>query len=470
MASIGPIPVFATMLNASLGAGFLTVPWIFVQIGNPLAIAVLVFISSITVAASLMIVEASSRAEFLLRSEERGLPMPKFTMSLAFKRKSLNEIPLLDLQEENSKLKPTLTNRRKFELGELCKIYFGDSGMHLYIICLVISCYGIFCAYTILFASSFTADVPIFNLETCDIYQSQEFFSPCRFKYWFWVCVYLTLMVALTVVGLENQQTFQMIFTVTRISILSLIFGTSLYSIIFDVPLNSSLKHQDEVPFSWSTLFMCIPMIKFTIGFQNVIPSALQHLKNKKTNAALTIVGASIVGGLLVLILGVVTGTALNGYNTPTLSTLAWRGYDAGISPRPYWTYLVEYSVVIFPALNVITSCPPISISLAENLDAYLKSQFKISSMKYALRYLIWIPVLIICLLLDNLGKCASAAALTAYVTVYISVSLMHLISKEYVPYKSPFEGWHSSSFMAWCIFGFSSVLLLVNAGYLIFT
>lgn len=467
---MGPIPVFATMLNASLGAGFLTVPWIFVQIGNPLAIAVLVFISFITIAASLMIVEASSRAEFLLRSEERGLPMPRLSMSLAFKRKSLNEIPLLDLQEENSKIKPTLTDKRKFELGELCKIYFGDAGMHLYIICMVIGCYGIFCAYTILFASSFTSDIPIFNLETCDIYQDQEFFSPCRFKYWFWVCFYVALMVVLTVAGLENQQTFQMIFTVTRISILCLIFGTSLYSIISGVPLNSSLQHQDEIPFSWSTLFMCIPMIKFTIGFQNIIPSALQNLKNKKANAALTIVWASVTGGLLVLILGLVTGSALSGYHTPTLSTLAWRGYDAGISPRPYWTYLVEYSIVIFPALNVITSCPPNSIALAENLDAYLRSQFRTSTMKYSLRYLIWIPVLVICLLADNLGKCASATALTAYVTVYISVSLMHLISKEYVPYKSPFEGWHSSSYMAWCIFSFSSLLLIVNTGYLIFT
>jgi amino acid permease len=247
-------------------------------------------------------------------------------------------------------------------------------------------------------------------------------------------------------------------------------FGTSIYSLASDVPLNSKLEHWDEVPFSLSILFLCIPMIKFTIGFQNIIPSALQYMRNKKVNSNLVIISASVVGTILIMVLGLATGSALKNYKIPTLSTLAWRGYDAGISPRPFWTYAVEYIIIIFPALNVLTSYPPNSIAFSENLDAYLKAQFKIKSMKYSLRFIIWIPVLIICLLFDNLGKCASAAALTSYFTVYITVCLMLLISKKYVPYKSPFEGWHSSSSLAWSIFYYSSFLLVINTGYLIFT
>lgn len=468
MSGISSAAVFATMLNASLGAGFLTVPWIFIQMGNTLAVAFLLFICFVTTATSLMIVEASSRAEYLLRSEERGLPTPRLSMVLAFKRKSLSEIPLLEFVEEKSKIKPTITKRRKFELGELCKIYFGDTSMHIYIICVAIGYYGLFCAFTILFASSFTSNVPIFYLETCDIDSTVEFLSPCRFKYWFWVCFNIGVMIVLSIKGLENQQSFQMIFTVARILTLCLMFGTSIYSLISGVPISSSLKPQEEAPFSWSTLFQCIPMVTFATGFMNVIASSLQFMKKKKANTNRIITWASVTGSMLVLILGLVAGSALRGYNTPTLSTLAWRGYDAGISPRPFWTYPIEYSIIIFPALNVITSCPPYSISLAESLDAYLKSQFRIQSMRYSLRYLIWIPVLVICLLVDNLGKCASVRALTVYVTVYSSVSLMHLISKEHVPQESPFEGWHSSNFIAWSIFCFSTVMLVVSTGFLI--
>ena len=81
MPYMSPVPVYATLLNASLGAGFLTVPWIFIQICSSSSVA------------SPMIVDESSRAEYPLGSEKCGLPLPKFSMSLAFKRKAEIEVP-----------------------------------------------------------------------------------------------------------------------------------------------------------------------------------------------------------------------------------------------------------------------------------------------------------------------------------------------------------------------------------------
>jgi amino acid permease len=164
-------------------------------------------------------------------------------------------------------------------------------------------------------------------------------------------------MIYLTIAGLRNQKAFQIFFTVTRVLTLSLMFGTSIYSLAADVL--SNLEHYHEVPFSLTDLFLCVPMIKFTFGFQGIIPTALKHLRNKKENANLVIVLASLVATILAMVIGLATSSALKGYKVPILSTLAWRGYDAGITPRPFWTYAVEYIIIIFPALNVLTTCPP---------------------------------------------------------------------------------------------------------------
>lgn len=127
-----------------------------------------------------------------------------------------------------------------------------------------------------------TSDVPYLTSKLAIFYESEEFLTVCRFKLWFWVVIYIAIMIGLTFTRLENQKTFQVIFTAARIVVLLLIFGTSLYSVISGVPLNSNLIRQDSTDFSLTSLFLCITMIQFTIGFQNIFQSAFNIYTRKR--------------------------------------------------------------------------------------------------------------------------------------------------------------------------------------------
>jgi len=59
--------------------------------------------------------------------------------------------------------------------------------------------------YFSVFASSFSSVVPIFNLETCDIYEEgDDFFGSCRLKYWFYEAIYFGFMIYLVLKGFSE--------------------------------------------------------------------------------------------------------------------------------------------------------------------------------------------------------------------------------------------------------------------------
>jgi len=70
---------------------------------------------------------------------------------------------------------------------------------------------------------------------------------------------------------------------------------------------------------------------------------------------------------LIVSSLGIIASYALLGAKVPSQTTLSWTGYDAGISPRPVWTYIIELVILLFPALNVMSCSPLIAIPVAGN-------------------------------------------------------------------------------------------------------
>jgi hypothetical protein len=58
----------------------------------------------------------------------------------------------------------------------------------------------------------------------------------------------------------------------------------------------------------------------------------------------------------------------LEGKDTPSLSTLAWKDYGAAEEIRPVWTVVVEYAIILMPAFNIIFSLPVIAVYVSSNV------------------------------------------------------------------------------------------------------
>ena len=130
------------------------------------------------------------------------------------------------------------------------------------------------------------------------------------------------------------------------------------------------------------------------------------------------------------------------------MSSLAWSGYSAGFDPRPWWTYVIEYIIILFPAFNVITAAPLIAIVIADNLLKFIPEPSRCTTA--LVRSVVWIGPILIALFTHDLGLVGAVAGIPSFFQVFGSGSLMLIISKRQVPIKSPYTGWWSSDVFAW--------------------
>ena len=151
---------------------------------------------------------------------------------------------------------------------------------------------------------------------------------------------------------------------------------------------------------------------------------------------------------LSVLVLGIVVAIALKGTNAPSMSTLAWAGYDAGLSPRPWWTYIIEYIIILFPAFNLLTASPVIAVVIADNIIKYLKEPSRCTIAW--IRVSFWIVPITIAIFTHDLGLISAIAGVPIFFQSFGVCSLMLIISKRKVPIKSVYTGWQSHDFFAW--------------------
>ena len=114
-----------------------------------------------------------------------------------------------------------------------------------------------------------------------------------------------------------------------------------------------------------------------------------------------------------VLLLGAIVAVALEGTNAPSMSSLAWSGYNAGITPRPSWTYPIEYIIILFPAFNVITASPLVALVIAENLGKYINEPSRCTIA--LLRIGVWILPFVIAFLTHDLGLISSIAGIPIF-------------------------------------------------------
>ena len=74
---------------------------------------------------------------------------------------------------------------------------------------------------------------------------------------------------------------------------------------------------------------------------------------------------------LLQASMGIIGGFAIE--DIEKMITLNWRDYSAGEDPddRENWCYLLAYTVVLLPAVDMVTSFPIVSSNLCDNILSY---------------------------------------------------------------------------------------------------
>ena len=80
--------------------------------------------------------------------------------------------------------------------------------------------------YASVFAASFASNVPLGFTPTCDVYQDGDFYSECRIVYWIYLFIFGILMLFAVIIGLKEQKSVQLVLSIMRFVIISLLVAT----------------------------------------------------------------------------------------------------------------------------------------------------------------------------------------------------------------------------------------------------
>mmetsp|Transcript_25804 Transcript_25804/g.45494 ORF Transcript_25804/g.45494 Transcript_25804/m.45494 type:complete len:485 (-) Transcript_25804:2683-4137(-) len=453
------------MINCVIGAGFLSLPWAYSNGGWVTSAVIQILTSLVTYYLFSLYLEVLARVEVLIRQKQDGNDLVPVTyekfIRLTGRRKRR---PLLDPE-----YMPEITDRR-LDAAEVVRVVFGGPMYVLYVV-------GIFCyfigtetAFASVFSSSLANHIPLGPLPTCDIYETKDFFDPCRLNYWGYLLIFSGLMIYLTIKGFSEQVWMQSVMTLMRFFVIFTVIVASLYSIATNTNFDNSQYNPVDWPpaFNSAAFGRTLPIIFFANMFLITLPSIAEVVKNKAYTLPRVGLLTILTCGASYLFLGLAVSFAI--VDVPSMSTLAFTNYSAGYEQgeRPSWTYIIEYTIILFPALDVISAFPLNSIVLSDNLV----SMFYGNMVEYALpkharlkcKLMSCVPALLIAAIVYDLGHILDWTGLSGFYLMLFVIPLLHLVTRGLVPGKSEYDT-RSDPRVSLTISG-SSLMIIVLVAY----
>ena len=320
-----------------MGCGFLGIPSAFVKSGLLLGPLLILFGGVVMNATKDYVLEAMARAEAMAKAADVSRRALRHAAAgdTAGLAGAPGHKPALIVPEKGDYV---IHDHRKFEVTDLCLMLVGPTARSVYAVILSMYMYGGLCAYASVWASSFSANVPIPFLNggaTCNI-ETSGLGGPCTGPYLLWLAVFAAVAIPLACMDLEEQVGVQVAMFAARVLVVLLLTGTvavglgSCDGVVFaEVPPG---KPRPTPLFDAAGLATVIPVSIFSFIFHHSIPGLSAPVADKvrlprmfaTAFAIITLFYASV--GLLV--------AAFFGESVNSQCSLNWRQY-VGCMPRP---------------------------------------------------------------------------------------------------------------------------------------
>ena len=358
------------LLNYCLSSGFLTLPFVYYYAGTFPSIFLITFLGITGCITALWVLEIMGRCRVLNQFRLSGTTREVLCLNSSNGLNECNE----DIY--------TISEKRKFEMTDMCKIMFGSIGRFVFII--------IFCSYGILalwcFASVVGTSLSIYiplngsvvrkcnETEFAGVPYPQD--PPCFNLYRVSVSVFGIIVTLLSLLELNEQKYIQLTFTLLRFLAFSSIIIFSVYLIIHNAMypplalpprLNATASHS-LTTFNIKWVLVAIPVIVYTQNMHAAIPS-ITHCVSSKKRLKLTLITTFATLWCIFLVLGIVASFALRNAVNENV-TLNWRYFTESrfnIAVR-----IISFFITIFPSIDTVSAYPLVATTLSNNLYSVL--------------------------------------------------------------------------------------------------
>lgn len=354
---------YCYIINSVIGSGIMALPAAYYTSGWLSGLVFQLFALFISFTGAYQLLSTWSRLEALVQLTEQGHKIPHANICDIFKR----------TQEE--KLEPLLQHtavpeiaHRKFDVYDMVRILLGPFQGKLIIIMYVVSTYPWLAGYLSVFSTSLASNIPLFG-STCNLYETTEFLSDCKFIYWSYLSMFCAFIIILSCFHLHDHKYIQISLTLFRFIVIALMLVASLYAIVSNTNLENSGAVEASPPIISSSKFSeAFFVIIFASIFQNIIPTSTSFVKDKSRDMKKMIISSVMTFNILYLLVGIILSFAIK--DPHSMVSLNFRNYSAGEEQidRAWWTNIVSYSIVLLPALDMLSSFPLIAINFSDNL------------------------------------------------------------------------------------------------------
>ncbi|GMH77050.1 hypothetical protein TL16_g07278 [Triparma laevis f. inornata] len=364
-----------------------------------------------------------------------------------------------------------LVRSRKFEVVELCSIFLGEKGSSLYIFTLGLYMYGTLWAYTSVFANACSYALPMEKVLGVDGLDD----------YIIYVFLFASIVVPLTCMELKEQVGVQVFLSLCRFVMVVIMVGSVSYA------MNSESAQFDDQTgghgaalVNWKGLYKMLPIAVYANIFHHSIPGLSSPVKDKSklsmifgSTFAFGMVAYGLIGGVVAWYFGDSIDQSAN---------LNWVGYHAGTGVqtsdgnwihKSFFTSLIAYFVVVFPATDVVSAFPLNGITLGNSLMGIwfgpdIREYENDPKTVKMFRLVAAIPSIIGACFLRDLGFITAYTGITGFAIAFTFPALLNIKSKRACnragvdPVTAYSRGFISSD-------GFSYVVAVFGGGLILF-
>lgn len=290
-------------------------------------------------------------------------------------------------------------NHCDYQLSQLIGIFCGKKWRHAYqILFAVASLVGLW-SYFALFALSLSRTISIsFISDSCNI-QLTNYTSECRLLYSFFIVVFWLWAIFITSVEFRQQSIFQITITSFRFLSVFLMTMTSIVMMYSYMSYNqisstfvsnnneSNIYGSDVETWKWSGIAIMIAASAFSYGNQFCVTdvNSLMHVSNRSSSKQ-SMFWAWVVCLSFSVYLVISSSLSLF-YGDGILSpcTLLWKNFvgfsvTADVDERPIWASILSWFVVVFPAMDIASSYPLLTITFCNTYQVIIFSREQLSS------------------------------------------------------------------------------------------
>lgn len=451
---------YSLLINFTVGSGVLSIPWAYDQGGLVLGIVSQFYASLITLIMSFEIIQIISRVQKIKRMQSEGYQISPVPFTKLFAKTHPKDFIKFESKNEDIESlseSELVISEHIHDLTEITNLLMGNTHGLILNISLSLSMISCLIAYSSIFSSSLASIIPIGPYSTCNIYEDTEYFGDsCWRKYWFFMAIFLIITSFFTVTKVKEQVWFQATMSIIRFLIVALIIITCIVSLIQDKNLDDDDENEGEIVlFNWRGLGVTIPIIVFSINYFSFIPNAIQWVEYKKKNIPALMKLSAFTFTLVYLCVGIFTSIAIK--DIDQMITLEWEGYTGGHSEKSWWSIAIEYTVIIFPALDMISIFPLVSINTAENFMTSIGMEYKqegLDNLKVTLfRLSVTILPILISVYFYEVGYVGSIAGIFAIINSGFYIPLISIASKKIITQKGEYDNVFSEDWWAWFTF-----------------